>query len=127
ELLNTLNGTMRELVDNIKHANPIGDNIKSVLDTLSFDPNNITIDNSGNDDVLLLHTQLELLKSVRPDPVFPIIALKSGYKADIAALNNNDKIELRNLTGSGIDQTIKLFKMIHGKIRSTSIGNISFQ
>lgn len=126
ELLNTLNGTMRELVDNIKNANPIGDNVKTVLDTLSFDPNNITIDNSGNDDVMLLHTQLELLKSVRPDPVFPIIALKSGYKADIAALNNNDKIELRNLTGSGIDQTIKLFKMIHGKIRSTSIGKISF-
>lgn len=127
EIINTLNSSMQDLTDSIRELNPINDKIKSALDSLQFDPNNIEINNNLTEEPMMLFNQLELLKSVRPDPVFPIIALKSGYKADIAALNNNDKIELRNLSGSATDQTMKLFRLIHSKIRTTSIGKMSFQ
>ena len=127
EIFNTINTALEKLTSSADVMSASNARIAESLDNIKFDPNNIEVSDNINDDPLAVFNQLEILKAVLPNPVFPVIALKSGYKADIGALNNNDKIELRNLTGSNTDQTMKLLKIIFSKIASTSIGKINFQ
>ena len=123
ESVNTIKKALQPTYDKLNK--PTNTKLKNILSNLEIDPNNIIIDDS-DDNPLLLHTQLELVKEVTPDPVSPVIALKSGYRADMAAMNTNDKIELRNIRGSRLDHTTKVLRLIHSKIRNTSIGKLSY-
>lgn len=126
ESVNTLRDAMKPVAEALNK--PTNSKLKGILSSLdSVDVNNIVIADANSVDPLLLHTQVELSKAVVPDPISPVIALKSGYRADMMALTNNDKIQLRQINGSIGDQTTKLLRIIHSKIKDTSIGKLSYQ
>jgi hypothetical protein len=53
----------------------------------------------------------------------PVIALKSGYRAFMSALTNNEKIAVRNISGSVYEQTSKLVNLVYSKVAETSYGS----
>ena len=99
--------------------------VSEILNKAVIDPNNIEISNSDSDP-MAIHQQLQIISAASPKIVSPVIALKSGYKADMLALTNSDKIDIRNLRGSILDQTNKILRIIHSKINDTTIGKISY-
>ena len=126
ELKNVLINAMEAILEKQNKISPVAERVEQVLKNVEFDPNNIDIVTDFGSDPMALHNQLELINATKPNITFPVIALKSGYQADITALNNNEKIEIRNLRGSVLDQTLKVLRIVYGKHTATSIGKISF-
>ena len=99
--------------------------VSEILNSAVIDPNNIEI-STNSEDPMAVHQQLQIISAATPKIVSPVIALKSGYKADMLALTNADKIDIRNLRGSVLDQTNKILRIIHSKINDTTVGKISY-
>lgn len=116
---------MRKLRNSVDANTEQSSKVAEVLKNAVIDLNNITIEDTSSDP-LALHKQVELVSSSTPKISFPIICLKSGYKADLSPLTNNEKIEAYNLNGSIIDVTLKLAKLVHSKITDTSVGRLRF-
>lgn len=127
ELVNVVMSAMRSIAAEREAPSKQTENIKRVLSEAIIDPDNIQIDTSSSANPLLIHSQLSILEKVRPAPSFPVIALKSGYRADFGALNNNEKITVRNINGSILDQTTKLLRLVHSKVLNTSVGGLKFE
>lgn len=127
EVHNCTLDSMRELVSAANKVTPQVERLNQLLEGLIVDPDKVQILRPDDSNPLALHNQLELVESTTPKNKFPVIALKSGYKAELTALTTNDKIEIRNISGSPLDQTLKLLRFIHGKIVDTSIGKLSFE
>lgn len=127
ETMNVLVDAMRELNQTVGVSNEKSEKIRDILANAKFDVDDIDIDEDTGTDPLSVHQQLTILQSARPDPVFPMIALKSGYKAEMSALTNADKISISNLVGSPLDQITKVLRLVHSKIRTTSVGPLKYE
>jgi hypothetical protein len=126
EVKDALLSVLRQMHADVQ-ANAVnkGSRVSQVLNAAVIDPNNIEIAPSSNDP-MSIHTQLRIIAAANPEITFPVIALKSGYKADMLALSNADKIDVRNLKGSVLDQTSKMLRIIYNKIQDTTVGKISY-
>ena len=127
ETKNETLSVMREIAKAAAESSVQIKRVREVLENAVIDPNNIEIATDDGSDPIAVHEQMKLLEIARPNPVFPVIALKSGYKVDMAALNNNDKVEIRNINGSPFDNSNKLLSIIHRKINNTSVGRINYK
>lgn len=129
ELRNVVLDVMRNLFEDVQAArvNTGSDRVKELLSAMSIDPNNLVLDSSSNSNPIIIQQQLSILESVKPTPSFPVIALKSGYKATLSALNNNEKLYVKNINGSLLDQTTKLLQLIYSKVQESSVGKFSFE
>ena len=75
-----------------------------------------------------MQTSLNNLTLAATSPSYSVMALKSGYRAAMGALTNNDKAAMRNLSGSEIEQNEKLLRIVHRKIMENSTGErLSFE
>lgn len=74
--------------------------------------------------------KIDYVAKANMQAAFPIICMKSGYRAWIAPLTNNEKLEMRNISingGTSYDITNNLLKLIHRKCVDTSLGRLSYQ
>lgn len=126
EVFNATLDAMRKLALSSNKISGEMDKISELLANVEIDPYKAIINKTDDSSPLALHDILEQNSVFTPKYTFPVIALKSGYKAEISALTTNEKIEIRNINGSALDQTLKLLKLIHRKIVNTSVGRISF-
>ena len=125
--VNPLLNEMRKLGSEMNKNNDIAEKTRKILENAVIDLNNITIVTDNETDPLEMSAQLQMIEASRPKVVTPIIALKSGYKADMLALTSMDKIDMRNLQGTLMDQTIKMLRIVHRKVGETSVGKLKFE
>lgn len=92
-----------------QHTSPV-----SNMPTLDFDINDIKVVTSANP----LDTQRNLSEvlSMSTSPAQPVVALKSGYRASVSAMNNNDKIAIRNTRGTDYEQVLHILKLLYSKL-----------
>lgn len=127
EIRNVVIDAMRKLVAESDHKRQHAkQRVQESLKQFNIDPNNITITGNAGTDPLLVHRQLTEIQNATANVSFPVIALKSGYRATMSAMSNNEKIAIRNIKGGALDQTIALLRIIHAKIIETSVGRMSF-
>ena len=101
--------------------------IEDLLAKTIIDPSNIVVV-EGNKNIVEMQTSLNNLTLAATSPSYSVMALKSGYRAAMGALTNNDKAAMRNLSGSEIEQNEKLLRMVHRKIMENSTGErLSFE
>jgi hypothetical protein len=126
EVVNLLLDAMQELFAQRKAqgAGAQVDKIRNILNNVSVDVDAIVPVKADNP--LPIQQQLQIINTIDASPSFPVIALKSGYRLSFKALNNNDKIAVRNFRGTPYDQTIKLLKLVFSKIAETSVGSMKF-
>jgi hypothetical protein len=101
-----------------------GDKVKSILSNVTVDID--AVQPIRSDNPLSVQQQLQVISTIDASPSFPVIALKSGYRVSFKALNNNEKIAVRNFRGTPYDQTVKLLKLVYSKIAESSVGTFSF-
>ena len=88
---------------------------------INIDLNKINIVRSDNP--IVVHSEVE---SLFERSTFEVIALKSGYRASFSALNNQDMIRVRKISGSLREQNVKLMRIIFDHMVSSSMGKVSF-
>ena len=71
-------------------------------------------------------TSFQELERLFSKSSFDVIALKSGYRASFSAMNNQDMIRVRKISGTIKEQNVKLMRIIYDHMVSNSIGKISF-
>jgi len=125
--INPMLDEMRKLNAAMNVQNDTALKTMQILENVSIDLDNIDIVEDNDTDPLELNTQVQLIEATRPNLVTPVIALKSGYKSDMLALTSMDKIDLRNLQGTLVDQTLKMLRVVHRKIADTSVGKLKFE
>lgn len=88
----------------------------------TFDLNDLSILPTNNQP-LVVEKNFEVVSKTSFNPTFPVINLKSGYRAFMSALTNNEKIQYLNMSGSAYDRTYMLLKLVWKKMENTSIDN----
>lgn len=127
EVRDVILSVLRQMHADALASKPKGasEQVSRILENAVIDLNNFEVAPSNNDP-MALHTQLKIIAAANPQNSFPVIALKSGYKAEMSALTSADKIDVRNLRGSILDQTSKMLRIIYTKVMDTTVGKISF-
>jgi hypothetical protein len=94
---------------------------QKLLETVSVDLSSINIIRSDNP--LGIHQELN---SIFLKPSYEVIALQSGYRVSMKALNNDDMIKVRKFTGTEREQNMKLFNFVYRNMENLSVGRIDF-
>lgn len=92
--------------------------VVSSLDSINVIPKSTTANNP-----MAAMNNMNMIHQASVHVTSPVIALKSGYRAFMSALTNNEKIAVRNISGSIYEQTSKLVNLVYSKISETSYGS----
>lgn len=122
EVVGLLTQALQDIVKDTRTNSEASVEMSKKISNISIDLSSITIDQNATSNPLIVQEQLSILEKAYPVHSFPVICLKSGYRAEMTALTTNDKINIHNLRGSEMDQLTAMLKLIHSHIRSTSLG-----
>lgn len=128
----TLYNVLKSLMDNsvkplLDKTNERLDAINKQLKNVSFDPSQVIVKDYDNNDPLSAEKSLSYIGATVDQVNYPIIAMKSGYRAWMAPLTNNEKVEIRNVRGTVYERTNAVLRVVHRKIVNTSLGKLDYQ
>jgi hypothetical protein len=96
--------------------------VDKMLSSINVDLTNIKIVDDSD-----IFKTFDNLDKITVKPTFEVVALQSGYRASFKSLNNNGMIRARKISGTEYEQTMKLLKLIHEHIETTSVGSVPFK